>query len=68
MKKYLFILLLSFAVPKISNAQILELVKIITTKIIKAIDLKVQQLQNQAIALQIAQKAVEILNLIIAFF
>jgi hypothetical protein len=59
MKKYLFILLLGFAVPQISNAQVLELIKIITTKIIKAIDLKVQQLQNQAIALQIAQKSIE---------
>lgn len=42
-----------------SNAQILEIIKAATTKIIKAIDLKVQRLQNETVWLQNAQKVLE---------
>lgn len=42
-----------------SSAQILEIIKAATTKIIKAIDLKVQRLQNETVWLQNTQKVLE---------
>ncbi|QHS55213.1 conjugal transfer protein TraI [Mucilaginibacter sp. 14171R-50] len=47
--------------PMKSNAQFIigDIIKLTVTKVIKAIDLKVQRMQNQTIWLQNAQKAVE---------
>ncbi|MCK9404569.1 MAG: conjugal transfer protein TraI [Chitinophagaceae bacterium] len=59
MKKIFFILLFTIGTYSRSDAQILELIKAVTTKIIKAIDLQVQRLQNKTIGLQNAQKAIE---------
>lgn len=66
MKKYMVILPLSaitifVALPKGADAQtaIAEVIKAAVTKVIKAIDLKVQRMQNQTIWLQNAQKALE---------
>jgi hypothetical protein len=66
MKKYMVILPLSamtlfVALPKGADAQfiIADVIKAAITKVIKAIDLKVQRLQNQTIWLQNAQKTVE---------
>lgn len=42
-----------------ADAQVLELVKIITEKVIKAIDLRVQEMQNSAIVLQNTQRQAE---------
>ena len=49
------------ALPKNADAQIAiaEIIKAAIVKVIKAVDLKVQRLQNQTIWLQNAQKAVE---------
>jgi hypothetical protein len=57
----LFILSINiFLVPK-ANAQfaIAEVVKLTVTKVIKAVDLKVQRMQNETIWLQNAQKVLE---------
>jgi hypothetical protein len=66
MKKYMVILPLSamtlfVALPKGADAQfiIADVIKAAINKVIKAIDLKVQRLQNQTIWLQNAQKTVE---------
>ncbi|RYE59186.1 MAG: conjugal transfer protein TraI [Sphingobacteriales bacterium] len=66
MKTYMVILPLSamtlfVALPKGANAQIavLEVIKAGVKKVIKAVDLKVQRLQNQTIWLQNAQKVLE---------
>jgi ATP-dependent 26S proteasome regulatory subunit len=67
MKKYMVILPLSAMVLFVAlpegnaNAQIAiaEVIKAAITKVIKAIDLKIQRLQNQTIWLQNAQKALE---------
>lgn len=66
MKKYMVILPLStmtlfVALPQGANAQIavLEVIKAGIKKVIKAVDLKVQRLQNQTIWLQNAQKVLE---------
>src|SRR5437868_1368939 len=66
MKKYMVILPLSamtlfVALPKDANAQIAiaEVIKAAITKVIKAIDLQIQRLQNQTIWLQNAQKTLE---------
>ncbi len=56
----LVIVLVSFNAER-ANAQFVvsEVVKLTVTKVIKAIDLKVQRMQNQTIWLQNAQKALE---------
>src|SRR6478609_3897886 len=59
MKKCLIILMIILCCSSRSNAQILEIIKAATTKIIKAIDLKVQRLQNETVWLQNAQKVLE---------
>lgn len=66
MKTYMVILPLSamtlfVALPKGANAQVavLEVIKAGVKKVIKAVDLKVQRLQNQTIWLQNAQKVLE---------
>src|SRR5690625_1561958 len=61
MKKKLFIIAfccLSFWI-KPADGQILDVIKGVTTKVIKAIDLKVQRLQTKTIWLQNAQKTLE---------
>lgn len=66
MKKYMVILPVStmtlfVALPKGANAQIavVEVIKAGVKKVIKAVDLKIQRLQNQTIWLQNAQKVLE---------
>jgi hypothetical protein len=66
MKKYMVILPMSamtifVSLPKGANAQVAvtEVIKAGVKKVIKAIDLKVQRLQNQTIWLQNAQKVLE---------
>lgn len=66
MKKYMVILPMSamtlfVALPKGASAQIavLEVIKAGVKKVIKAVDLKVQRLQNETIWLQNAQKVLE---------
>lgn len=62
MKKSIFILLMILAgYSSRSHAQIAaaEAVKLVVKKVIKAIDLKVQRMQNQTIWLQNAQKTIE---------
>lgn len=56
-----FFLVISFIAPHESEAQIpfVDIIKQGITKVIKAIDLKVQRLQNQTIWLQNAQKVIE---------
>jgi hypothetical protein len=56
----LAIVLVSFSAEK-ANAQFVvgEVIKLTVTKVIKAIDLKVQRMQNQTIWLQNAQKVLE---------
>jgi len=57
----LAILLLVVSQPKPAKAQFVigEVIKLTVTKVIKAIDLKVQRMQNQTIWLQNAQKSIE---------
>lgn len=66
MKKYMVILPVSamtlfVSMPTGANAQIavLEVIKAGVKKVIKAVDLKVQRLQNETIWLQNAQKVLE---------
>jgi len=66
MKKYMVILPIStmtlfVALPQGANAQIavVEVIKAGIKKVIKAVDLKIQRLQNQTIWLQNAQKVLE---------
>lgn len=63
MKKYVFLigLMCCLAVPKIGHSQlaIAEIIKKAVIKVIKAVDLKVQRLQNKTIWLQNAQKYLE---------
>lgn len=66
MKKYMVILPMStmtifVSLPKGANAQIavVEVIKAGVKKVIKAVDLKVQRLQNETIWLQNAQKVLE---------
>lgn len=66
MKKIIFITLIVFAASLSStsraNAQVIEVAKIIqegVKKVIRAVDLKIQRLQNETIWLQNAQKALE---------
>lgn len=57
----LMLLLLAVSRPEPARAQFVigEVIKLTVTKVIKAIDLKVQRMQNQTIWLQNAQKAIE---------
>jgi hypothetical protein len=59
MKKILLLIVSLSILTLSSNAQVLEIIGIVTNKIIKAIDLKVQAMQNATINLQIAQKELE---------
>lgn len=59
MKKIILILAFCFFGSASADAQVIFIIKYITSKIIRAIDLKVQQLQNEAINLQILQKQLE---------
>ena len=59
MKKIILILAFCFCVSASADAQAIFIIKYITSKIIKAIDLKVQQLQNDAINLTVLQKQLE---------
>ncbi len=60
MKKKIFLLcLLSLGFFCSGNAQVLELISFVTEKVIKAIDLKVQEMQNSVIALQNMQREAE---------
>lgn len=56
-----FLLLMKFVTPKQASAQdpITEVIKAGIKKVIKAVDLKIQRLQNKTIWLQNAQKVVE---------
>ena len=57
--RYSLLVVLGCGVSSASQAQILEIIQAVTTKIIMAIDLEVQRLQNNTIALQDAQKTLE---------
>lgn len=61
MKKVLLVLLIVYFIPKCSFAQaeIIAVIKAGVVKIIKAVDLKIQRLQNETIWLQNAQKTIE---------
>jgi hypothetical protein len=62
MKKVIIIFLVALGMiltAQKSEAQILEIIKEATTKVIKAIDLKIQRLQTKTIWLQNAQKTLE---------
>lgn len=62
MKKVIIIFLFALGMiltSQKSEAQILEIIKEATTKVIKAIDLKIQRLQTKTIWLQNAQKTLE---------
>ncbi|EHQ24771.1 hypothetical protein [Mucilaginibacter paludis] len=58
---FCLLLLLTFTPIKRANAQFVigEVIKLTVTKVIKAIDLKVQRMQNKTIWLQNAQKVIE---------
>src|ERR1041385_8387710 len=62
-KKILFTVILTIVIstitPQRSNAQVLEIIKAVVVKVIKAIDLKIQRLQTKTIWLQNAQKVLE---------
>lgn len=59
MKKIILILAFCFCTAASADAQVIFIIKYITSKIIRAIDLKVQQLQNEAINLTVLQKKLE---------
>ncbi len=59
MKKIFLIIFLFFAVRCNAQFPIAEIIKAGITKIIKAVDLKIQRLQNKTIWLQNAQKTLE---------
>ena len=42
-----------------ANAQVIDIIGLLTDKVVKAIDLKIQELQNQTINLQVIQKQAE---------
>lgn len=50
---------MTIVAPQKSDAQVLEIVKAVLVKVIKAIDLKIQRLQTKTIWLQNAQKVLE---------
>jgi predicted transcriptional regulator YheO len=60
MKKLFIITVFLFAAAmQPANGQVFEVIKMITEAVIKAMDLKVQRMQNEVINLQIAQKQAE---------
>ncbi len=59
MKKITLVLAFCFCVSASADAQVIFIIKYIASKIIRAIDLKVQQLQNEAINLTVLQKHLE---------
>ena len=60
MKKRLLLIAFIFITGYSSaDAQIIDIIIILTNKVVKAIDLKIQELQNQTINLQIIQKQAE---------
>jgi hypothetical protein len=61
MKKLIIIAYLLIGSVNVSNAQfvIADIIKLVVTKVINAIDLAVQQVQNKTIVLQNAQKVLE---------
>jgi hypothetical protein len=59
MKKLFVIILLLFASRSQAQIPVVEAVKLVVKKVIKAIDLKVQRMQNNTIWLQNAQKTIE---------
>lgn len=58
-KKIIATLIIALSLYQEGSAQVLEIIGLITDKVVKAIDLKVQELQNQTINLQIIQKQTE---------
>ena len=59
MKKVLIILFLALSINSKAQFPIAEIIKQAIKKVIVAVDLKIQKLQNKTIWLQNAQKAVE---------
>lgn len=59
MKKIMLIGFICIGIFVRSDAQAIFIIRLISSKIIKAIDLRVQQLQNEAIKLQLLQKKIE---------
>jgi hypothetical protein len=58
-RKVIIILVIALSFYQRGSAQVLDIIGIVTDKVIKAIDMKVQELQNQTINLQIIQKQTE---------
>lgn len=58
-KKIIAILVFALSLYQEGSAQVLDIISLITDKVVKAIDLKVQELQNHTINLQIIQKQTE---------
>jgi glutamate racemase len=59
MKKMIVIMALVFSLQSQAQIPVLEIIKAGVTKAIKAVDLKIQRLQNKTIWLQNAQKTME---------
>lgn len=59
MKRWILITMLTFSLQASAQLSILEIIKEGITKVIVAVDLKVQRLQNKVIWLQNAQKTLE---------
>ncbi|MGN6602457.1 MAG: conjugal transfer protein TraI [Ginsengibacter sp.] len=59
MKKLIFVLVLSFSIKTEAQIPIVQIIKEGIKKVIVAVDLKIQRLQNKTIWLQNAQKAIE---------
>ena len=59
MKRMIFVVLLFFSVELHAQIPILDIIKQGITKVIVAVDLKIQRLQNKTIWLQNAQKTLE---------
>lgn len=59
MKKYITIVLFALAPFSHADAQVLEIIKLVTEKVIRAIDLKIQAMQNQTIKMQLVQQEAE---------
>lgn len=53
------ILFFGLCIAQPANAQVLDIIKIVTERVIKAMDLKVQRMQTEVMNLQIAQKQAE---------
>ena len=52
MKKIIAFAILAMLGTKHADAQVLEIIQLVTTKVIKAIDLNIQRMQNEVMALQ----------------